>query len=228
MKKIFLLPALIALGVAGCSIDPTRPIDFPPVDAMYATYDGPKLLISEVGFTTALPAARNMEDYASVEEKGRIRIEKSVNMPAPIALTDNSNQVLKGYLEKTGRFAIGSSVSDNHLKNTNLLKANLALPLAIDAALVKLESKVNGETHVAKVFGEAASITKTAVINLTVKDKLGNVLYIAEGKSVVNSAEKHIPEGAYLDDYVVDNALKNAVNDLSRAIDQGRIGSNKR
>lgn len=226
MKKIFLLPALITLAIAGCSIDPTKPIDFPIVDTMYAAYDGPQLWVSKVGFVSALPVSKGVENDDIAMESGQVRVEKSIRRAPSIILTDNSSQILREYLEKTGRFTLEASLSDAQLKSKNLIKGNLALPLSIDAALVELDSKTQGNTHVAQVFGEQASVTKTAVINLIVKDQLGNVLYIAEGQSVVNSADRGVPQ-VELDDYTVNEALKNAINKLSRAFDQGHIASYK-
>lgn len=222
MKKIFLLSSLITLGLAGCSLDPTKPIDFPPVDTMYAVYDGPQLLVSKAEFVSALPMILDAKKLSLTEDDITIFIEERAETPQ-ITLANNSNAVLEKYLRETRRFVMGSVPLSNNAVSKNGVKTNVATPITIEGSLAQLQSKVHGDTHVAKVFGEKTTITKTAVINLVAKDKFGNVLYIAEGKSVVNSDDKGVPAEEYLDDYTVNNALKNAIHDLSRAMDQGRI-----
>lgn len=229
MKKIFLLPTFMTLGIVGCSVDPAKPIDFPPVNAMYAVYDGPQLWVSKVDFVTVQAVEADVQKYEALKNGEAITVEQRIRFtPAPAyALTDSVNQILREYLAETGRFVMESSLSNIQIKDKSLIKNNLALPVTIDAALMSLESKEHGSTHVAKVFGEQESVTKNAVINLIVKDRTGRVLYIAEGKSMVSSSDARVPKVEYLDDYVVNNALQNAVNELARAIDQGHIGSNK-
>lgn len=225
MRKILLLPAVMALGIAGCSIDPSKPIDFPSVNTMYATYKGPQLWVSNVEFVSAMSVMDDVKAYA--ETKGRRNIEKSISRTSSSTLTDNSNQVLKRYLAETGRFMMAESLSDTPSNHQNLITDNLAFPLTIDAALVKLSSRNHGDQIVDRALGEPMSVTKDAVIHLVVKDRLGNILYVAEGKATANSADTRSPQMEYLDDYVVNNALLNAVNDLSRAMDQGHIGHRK-
>ena len=55
------------------------------------------------------------------------------------------------------------------------------------------------------------------------KDQAGNTLYIAEGAATINSGDLNLLKDVDLDDYVVNDALKNAINQLSRAYDQGHI-----
>ena len=220
MKKFLLLPALLTLGLAGCSLDSTKPIHFPPVDAMQATYDGPKLLISKVEFVTGVPVLLNVRT-----ENGVLEVREGGG--STVALTQNSNMVLQEYLNRTGRFMITPEKLDLKNNQLNIIKTNYAEPLVLEASLVSLNDKVLGDTHVAQVFGEAKSVTTSATIELVIKDAARNVIYTAEGKYRMNSADKNAPNAEQLDDYVVDQALRNAVNDLARAIDQGYVVSHK-
>lgn len=219
MKKILLLPVLMTLGIVGCSINPEKPIDFPPINTMYTTYDGPKLVLSDVKFVTKISTARGLKNY-TIGNDGAFRIREQVS--PPVTLTDNSNQVLQRYLEETGRFVMRKPVG-NDGQAINLIKNHPAQPLIVEATLVQLQSKDQGKTHVAQVFGEPNTVAKSATVNLTLKDQSGNVLYVAEGKSTVNSSDRGVPQIEYLDDFVVDNALKNSVHEFARALDQGRI-----
>lgn len=221
MKKLLLLPALFTLGLTGCALDSTKPIHFPPVDTMQAKYDGPKLLISKVEFVTAVPVLLNIQT-----ENGVLEVREGT-APAAV-LTQNSNLVLQDYLNKTGRFMIAPEKLDLKNGQLNIIKTNYAEPLVLEASLVSLNDKVLGDTHVAQVFGESKSVTTSATIELTIKDAARNVIYTAEGKYRMNSADKNAPPAERIDDYVVDQALRNAVNDLARAIDQGYIVSHKR
>src|SRR5699024_12868313 len=104
MKKIFLLPILVVLSIYGCSINPQKPIEFPPVDTMNTTYGGAKILLSDALFMASVPA-NSVKIYPTKEAGGQIKIEKRSG-GASIILNENSRLVRKNNLEKRGRFSV--------------------------------------------------------------------------------------------------------------------------
>ena len=218
MKKIFLLPILVALSIYGCSINPQKSIEFPPVDTMNTTYGSTKILLSDARFMTSVPE-NSVKTYPTKEAGGQSKIEKRSG-GASIILNENSQLVLKNYLEKTGRFSFDPVAVRASTKGRDFLTTS---PFLIEAYLVSFDNKEHRNTGVAKAFGEPLTVTKTAVINLVLKDQAGNTLYIAEGAATINSGDLNLLKDVDLDDYVVNDALKNAINQLSRAYDQGHI-----
>lgn len=217
MIKKITLTAVFVLFLSGCATESSRVIESHKVETYQTSYQGVKSPISVGKFNNQSSA------FNGVFSDGVDR------------LGNQAQGILVTHLQQTGRFNVLNRTDLSALQQEASIKKQ-ALNLkgadyVITGGVVEFGRKNEGDRQLFGLFGRGKSQIAYAKVDLNVvKVSTGEIIYSTNGEGEYSLSSREVlgfggtaGYDSTLNGKVLDLAIREAVNNLTRAMDQGRF-----
>lgn len=232
MKKIVFY-SLLSLSLVGCATETSRIENPTKVDAFKTVYQGEKFPVVAGGFYDqgmAIDSPYQRETmFIKVERapeaslnKGIVAYSQTEDMAARLQSLTSEDAVLSALLAETQRFTLMNGASTNPATTSQYL---------VSGAVTSVDSTLGGRKIMSDLldFGSEEVVTVKVVLNVTDRKNSG-IVFTTEGEVNYRLAPSEVAafkheqlDARALNRKILHLAMKDGVNNLALAVDQGRL-----